>query len=65
MLRNSIEKRSALNQKGVVDRSRCNPESATSIAISSNLQERYQKIPESSASIRNLALDTNSLESRF
>ena len=65
MRRNSIEKRSALNEKSVVNHSRCNPESTTSIAISPNLQERYRKIPESSASIRNFTMDTNSLESRF
>jgi hypothetical protein len=65
MRRNSIEKRSAFTEKSYVDGSRCNPESATSIVVSPNLQEKYKKNLESSASIRNLAIDANSLENRF
>lgn len=43
MRRNSIEKRSTLLEKSWVNRSRCNPESATSIVIPSTLLPKHQK----------------------
>lgn len=65
MSRNSIEKRSKLAEKHWLNRSRCNPESATSIPLSPNLPERYQKFQQSTVSIRNVPAHENSLESRY
>lgn len=61
MSRNSIEKRSTLAERGWVNRSRCNPESATSIMVSPNLPERFQKFQDSTVSTHNLGVDANSL----
>lgn len=65
MSRNSIEKRSTLGEKNWVNRSRCNPESATSIPTSPNLPDRYQQFQQSTVSIRKLPSDEGSLENRY
>lgn len=65
MSRNSIEKRSTLGEKNWLNRSRCNPESATFIPVSHNLPDRFQKFQQSNVSIRNLGSDESSLENRY
>lgn len=65
MSRNSIEKRSTMLEKSWVNRSRCNPESTTSINLGVNLPTKPAKYQDSQVSIRNPCMDTNSLETRY
>jgi hypothetical protein len=65
MSRNSIEKRSRMLEKSYLNRSRCNPESSTSIVISPFTPTRQQRPIQDSISATNNQPNKDSLESRY
>lgn len=65
MNRNSIEKRSMILEKSWMNRSRCNPESSTSIAISPILSSKQFRNQESSTTIKNQGIENGPLQSRY
>lgn len=65
MSRNSIEKRSMILEKSWINRSRCNPESSTSIVISPVLPSRQSKNQDSNTNMKNQTADNGSLQSRY